>query len=112
MSNLTVADVLEKAADLIEPDGAWTRMANARNRRGYPTPARSVDAACFCMAGAILRAGDGDYSAAGLVRTVLPKPQNPAHDWLVKWNDAPERTQSEVVAKLREAASLARSANA
>lgn len=102
-----IADILDRAADLIEPEGAWTQKANARDRDGKTTGALSGNAVCFCMAGAVIRVSGGDYPKEA-VMAVLPKPNSLFHDWLVAFNDAPGRTQSDVVAKLREAAAKAR----
>jgi hypothetical protein len=100
---LSVADVLERAADLLTPEGAWTQGAFARDEDGAPLLG-SVDGAarCWCMVGAVIHAGNGQHF-------------NKANDLLCditegtfSFNDEPSRTQAEVVAKLREAAALAR----
>lgn len=106
----TVAEVLEAAASLIEPEGAWTQGAYYRDANGREIYADRREAACFCALGAIRIAGD--YDASGLPDL------NPAAQVLEgvldtgvgihEWNDAPGRTQAEVVAKLREAAAVAR----
>lgn len=105
-----VADVLDRAADLIEANG-WIQGAYARNRKGdeasedyAPWPRGKL---CFCTMGAIDRVngerpGTSDY-------TPYLRPLGFEWSWhIARWNDAPERTQAEVVAKLREAATLAR----
>ena len=106
MSDLTVAEVLERAADLIEPEGAWTTDASARNQSGESVSVRNPDAVCFCALGAILRFGGGAMNADDYFGNFLQDRQN----WLAigHWNDAPGRTQAEVVPKLREAAAIAR----
>lgn len=96
----TVSEILDAAADLIEPEGAWTQ--------GYF--GMWDGSTCFCAVGAIGR-------AAGFRRI------DEAENWveanaadllgmgwfgLEDWNDRPDRTQAEVVAKLREAAEKAR----
>lgn len=102
MQAMTVADVLDRAADRIEPEGAW-------GQGEY----KSI-AGRFCVLGALAYvagvnpndpwtghlASDARYELA----EVLPVACHEVSDW----NDAPERTQPEVVAKLREAAALAR----
>jgi hypothetical protein len=50
------SDVLERAAALIEPPGAWTQGEYARNECGSPRAWDDPDAACFCARGAIYRA--------------------------------------------------------
>lgn len=102
-----VADVLDAAADLLEPKGAWTQGAFARNADGDFTGLSEFrgPAVCWCIMGATEKvtddprlAGEADRYVARLV------PGFSIEDF----NDAPERTQAEVVAKLREAAALAR----
>lgn len=102
-----VAGILERAADLIEPEGRWTQGASARDADGNDldgTKGANPDSAvCFCAAEAIWRVSKVRFDEC------------PAHQFMMKfvggpiptWNDAPERTQADVVAKLREAAALA-----
>ena len=106
--SLTVAEALERAADLIEPEGKWTQGRPARGKDGAFVDARSPQAVCWCAIGAV----DAAVASATFYFTALK-----ARDalrfaigsgFIVDWNDAPERTQTEVVAKLREAAALAR----
>lgn len=100
----TVPEILNAAADLIEPAGRWTRKALARNARGTAVDPRKSTAVCWCAAGAIQRvvAGDRDQlqRLLAVVRSVTDFP-------VQLWNDGLGRTQAEVVAALREAARLA-----
>jgi len=103
-----VSEVLDRAADLLTPEGAWTQGLFARDVTGYPLPAGfDAGAVCWCAVGAIEKVTgeecleDLPVLAAQQLESVLPTAIPP-------WNDAPERTQEEVVAKLREAAALAR----
>ncbi|GAA0729863.1 DUF6197 family protein [Sphingomonas japonica] len=107
MSELTVAEVLDRAADLIEPQGAWTQYYYALDAYGRETY-YAKEATCFCALGAISVAcgaepseeeGTGPQKLLWKLIGAVP---------ISEWNDAPERTQAEVVAKLREAAALAR----
>lgn len=96
----TVADVLEAAADLIEPEGRWAQ--DIFYKRGD----------CYCLVGA-LREAAGAGSAIAVERGPIADAVHAARGpddrvMLHDWNDAPGRTQAEVVAKLREAASLSR----
>jgi hypothetical protein len=94
MGELSVADVLNRAADLIEPEGKWGKGA------------WELDG-CLCAEGAIAKAAD--------IKRFIDVDRSPAGKFfeqfvggdIVQFNDAPERTQAEVVAKLREAATLA-----
>lgn len=92
-SSLKPSEVLAKAADLIEPKGAWLQRqcVGAKRKR----PCGYDDATCFCLKANIL------YAPAWRMveRAVGPSP--------IVWNDAPERTQAEVVAALRKASALA-----
>lgn len=103
---LSVADVLDRAADLIEPEGAWTQGALVRDRQGNALRVSDKGRSCYCMAGALVAAG-GPWSAAwSFLDNILPEQRD--SNRTAAFNDAPERTQAEVVEKLREAASLAR----
>lgn len=109
---MTVADILNKAADLIEPEGRWCQGSHAVTRYGSPTShPMGTDYKAFCPEGACLALiPPGGLGRLGIetmlditrhIQAVVPGGNVP------KWNDAPERTQAEVVGKLREAASLA-----
>lgn len=105
---MNAADILERAADLLEPAGAWTQDAEARDADGndidvFPMGEVEHEAVCFCAAGAIHRVSRVHYTRC------------PGHQFLTgivgfipDWNDAPERTQAEVVQTLRTAAELAK----
>lgn len=94
MTDLSVAEVLDRAADLIEPEGIWGCK--------------------HCAATAIWKAM-GQSIGSEITKPVqrffasfaeLDPSRIPYS--IYTWNDAPHRTQAEVVAKLREAAALAR----
>lgn len=96
---MTVADILDKAADLIEPEGCWMQGAFGL-RKGT----------CFCAVGAIRAALDvpSITAAENWVDQNARKALGMDAMTIEDWNDAPGRTQAEVVSKLREAAALAR----
>jgi hypothetical protein len=100
---MSVADILEKAADIIEPEGAWTQGTYCDDE---------LDGRRLCLVGAVASAlGTNAYDAEKwIVRNRIATRYfgREEEGWLISWNDAPDRKQSEVVAKLREAASLAR----
>jgi len=96
------SEVLAAAANLIEPPGAWTWCTFARDAHREPVAPSDQQATCWC--------------AVGAIRRIVPK----KGAWLqavnyldkvvgtiVKFNDAPDRTQAEVVAALREASNIA-----
>lgn len=101
----SVADILEKAAKLIERRG-WTQGAYDRS---------SQHGVSYCALGACFAArSNADVGAindrlAQAVAAALGF-QDPGE--VARWNDAPERTQPEVVVKLREAAATARKVSA
>lgn len=92
------SEILTRAADLIEPPGAWGKGQGTRNPEG-----------CHCVLSAITAADTSGF---------MSKAWSDAIDFLeqvigpgacaYKWNDAPERTQAEVVAATRAAAELAK----
>lgn len=118
MSALTVAEVLDGAANLLEKPGAWTQGAFSRNADGSADRDEDETSAsspvCWCALGALAEVSGVDtlepYAFA------LTAPKTPAYLELrdliggdvAYWNDEPGRTQAEVVGKLREAAALAR----
>lgn len=105
MTELSVADVLERTADLITPEGAWTQGCGARDVRGNRVDMDSGAAVCWCAVFAVSKvAGDGVLAAEArdALRNLLDVP------YLSVWNDARGRTQAEVVSAFRKAASLAR----
>jgi len=107
----TVADILTEAADLIEPEGAWTQGSWWLTNSGKPTMTARY-AACMCVEGAIAKAAgiapNRVYAHPAGIALMDVVPNN----WeLPEWNDAPERTQAEVVAALRAAAEKARTAS-
>lgn len=113
MAVLKPSEVLAKAADLIEPEGAWTTRLFARDALGRSAGVFGPKAVCWCARGAMSKIAD-DYPL--LARTqdffarFLGEPEAPTvadHAAIAIWNDAPERTQAEVVAALRKASVLA-----
>lgn len=104
-----VADVLNKAADLLEPEGAWTQKAWYRNAAGREVKTGRT-ATCMCAEGAV-------FTVLGKKPTsVFVAARHPAFEalaavvgdrWIADWNDAPGRTQAAVVSALRQAAKKA-----
>lgn len=111
---LSVADVLERAADRVEPEGNWTQGAFSRTASGchngdLVAPRKP---ACWCVLGAIAKEAGHNPVDPWVINPLARDAMN-AFEITVgtaasDWNDVPERTQAEVVAKLREAAAIAR----
>ena len=104
----TPSEILDAAADLIEPDGRWTQGAWARDAKLKPTREDGPESVCFCLYGALFRAAgqQGIWQPETHLREVLQYP----NENLISWNDDPARKQTEVVSALRRAADLARAA--
>lgn len=110
MMKRKISDVLDAAAALIEPEGAWTQGTIYRDAKGKPAGVGTGDPVCWCALGAIMHVGYYSEAGLGFVEGDLPPTGAGALRPLSAWNDDPERKQSEVVARLREAATKAREA--
>ena len=105
----TSTEILNAAADLLEPDGAWCQREYARDADGYVTTPYSSNAVSWCAMGAIARtcqitdeaSAEDFYRARDRLRETLAWEGSPD---TADWNDATERTQAEVVAMLRRVA--------
>jgi hypothetical protein len=102
----SVPAVLRAAADLIEPEGRWVQGFWATTKRGRAIGYEEANAACWCAVGALMRVSrsaplDLWYPTRDALERVID------HQSIPGWNDAPDRTQAEVVAALRRAADLA-----
>ena len=106
----TLKEKLEKALALIEK--GWCQYANAKSDAGYPTNPKGPLAAKWCLHGAMYAAGilNADYTTAEDVKQALhevvtslkwPNTDN-FNGTIVGWNDAPERTQEDVVKRLQD----------
>lgn len=87
-----IAAVLNKAADTLEVPGVW----NCEH----------------CAATAIRWAADGNQLDTAAERYFIKHIGATDRFGIYDWNDASERTMPEVVAKLREAANVARAGDA
>lgn len=106
---MKVSEILDKAADLIEPVGRWAQGDMARDRKGRPVSPLSPKASCFCIAGALDRVAGGAFVPArvdagfALMSHLDDRPYT-------DFNDAPGRRQADVVTFVREAARKEREA--
>ncbi|WP_420478274.1 DUF6197 family protein [Brevundimonas sp. FT23028] len=115
----TVSEILTKAADLLETPGAWTQGAEYRNEAGEDISDFDDDAddlpadltpVCWCAAGAIWCQPISTPEKVAACEALAAAIGSGDRYEVPKWNDAPERTQAEVVAALRTAASQAEAA--
>lgn len=87
-------------------DRGWTQRVEALNGKGKPVWARNPQSVCWCLAGALDRAAyllhQPDVLVDEIGHILAQKLGFDFEDLaeVVNWNDAPERTQAEVVALL------------
>lgn len=93
---MSVKETLQRAKQYIEQ--GWTQKANARLAYGKEVNSLAPDAVSWCIGGAISRAMrcDEDYQTRWAFSAFVPNKD------IVAWNDAPERTKEEVLAKFDE----------
>ena len=112
---LTVADVLDRAADILEAEGAWLGGPGigedelATDADGEPIAPTSPRACHFCLYGALEAAAEGDrieFDAHGVLCEFTGTP------FLAERNHREGRTQAEVVSALRSSAEAARAGGA
>jgi hypothetical protein len=98
-----VATKLREARALIER--GWTQEAFARGKSGRVVVPNGRAAVCFCAVGAIKRYDHWCYDlvAKPLATAIGVKGVTGIYDW----NDAPERTQADVLAAFDRAIELA-----
>lgn len=77
----------------------WTQRASARTKGGVPVWGGDDRAICWCAVGAL----QGSPEAIPLVRKAIGIPDECR---ISTWNDAPERTQAEVLAAFDKAIEL------
>ncbi len=95
------ADILNAAADLLEPEGAWIQGAFARDANRHQVYYGSSDACCWCVSGAIRKvAGTSMIDAQPVldyftrfIRVVV----------LSRWNDC-QKSSKPILKALRGAA--------
>lgn len=104
MTKTAVSEILSKAADLLEKPGAGTQGGSAFDASGNPVGYGNPAAASWCVEGAIGLAASNLCEVDRAFRAVKRRLGIRS---LYRWNDTPGRTQAEVVAVLRTAASQA-----
>lgn len=82
--------ILKAAKKLIEK--GWCQERNARNADSHGVSPHSVEAIRWCAVGAVwAAAGDCDNRALALLSSLVERGD------IIVWNDAPTRTQQEVI---------------
>lgn len=100
----SVSEVLDRAADLLESEGRWTQGALARTKMGHCIGPEEANSACWCALGAIMHVGKG----LNLQPVIIAMRTITGGSAIGDWNDAPGRTQDEVVQALRSASQQAK----
>jgi hypothetical protein len=95
---MRASEILSKAADLIEPEGKWCQGSYSNGFGGL-----CALGAIGEVEGCIVAGRDFDKSVRFLLDVIDHEKRSVAI-----WNDAPERTQAEVVSAIRKAAHLAK----
>lgn len=93
------AKVLRQAAELV--GRGWCQQASATDVQGFPVMVTDPRAVRWCADGAILATGASGHAWSVLMRVLGSRYT------VTEWNDAPERTQQEVIAALLRAAEIA-----
>lgn len=105
---MSVDQIIKKTSAILSDETRWTQGSYAKNEIGGTMAVESDKASCFCLAGAVYRAGyelEQDYNviweAFNRIAKHVPgaKPGS-AHASILNWNDDYERKFSEVRAVL------------
>ncbi len=106
--------LIEAAADLIEPKGAWTRLTRARNALGREVEPCSDGAVRWCAIGALERVAlnEGADFLNSLRAVCAEVPSKRYCHSISCYNDARGRKQAQVVKLMRKAAARVRAGGA
>lgn len=104
--NLTAVDLLAGARALIEK--GFCKGASARDAKGFPTPFGGPSACSWCASGAICHLASIVTASHKVAMAALRKAAGTTGS-IAYWNDAPERTQADVLAAYDRAIEIARS---
>lgn len=100
---MDAAGVLGETRKLIE--FGWSRGSDARDGSGAPVPPGHPDATAWSLLGALgMVAAEGDVGLEELATALAALAELIVDPSLSNWNDAPGRTQAEVLATLDRAA--------
>lgn len=100
MQNMT-KKILERAANLVS--AGWAQGVVGRYKNGDACGWDDSEAVSWCALGAINRAAMDEGHCLGACAAV-DRLRHIVGYFVVAWNDAPERTQAQVVRALRSAA--------
>lgn len=92
---MTTLEILKAARELLAVPERWTTGVLAKSQDGSEVAPNSTEAVCWCISGACLKIDGSQFLnviEALKIGTAVPI-----------WNDAPERTHAEVLARFDEA---------
>ena len=101
MEDKTAVDVLREARELIAKPGGWTQGVFARTSEGKACPWQASTASCFCALGAVERAsaaGNRWHTRNQATDILRSEGIGNIAESISLWNDAPHRTQADVIA--------------
>lgn len=105
-TTLKAVDILKGVKDILCVPERWTQGVSARDAEGYSVPAKSADATCWCLTGAmqlIIPNGDEYLPTWALGVEVMQKgidPDLPQFCSIALWNDFKTTKYSDVMALL------------
>jgi hypothetical protein len=94
---MTTLEILKGARELLSDPARWTQGHAARTAAGRKTSYQDPDAVCYCPWGALRLVG-----GLGADLVVLSLGFEGTSEFFA-WNDAPERTHTEVLARFDKA---------
>lgn len=97
----TTKEILAEARELIAK--GWTQGTPARNADGDDCGVYESEAQCFCSLGALWRAAGGIGVAVDAANALRAGATGSLASSISFWNDAPGRTQAEVLAAFDKA---------
>lgn len=98
--------ILTKARALIKK--GWAQGAFARDKDGKIALIKGKQATCFCITGAVCRISSSYIMQGDCFESLKRALRLPTLADVARWNDAPGRTQAEVLAAFDKAIALAR----
>jgi hypothetical protein len=101
---MNTLEVLREARSILGEPGTWTKGALARYENGHPAGVHDPEATCRCLYSTLVLATarlhpSGYESPTATFEAAVAAGFKGTSD-VVRWNDAPERTHAEVLAKL------------
>jgi len=94
---MTTLEILKAARELLAVPERWTTGVLARAQSGYEVTPSSAKAVSWCMSGACLKIGGDESTFSATFCSVIDALD--LDTCIPIWNDAPERTHAEVLAR-------------